>query len=392
MSRVHSRVGRGPPFGPELPRSGRVPPLPFFPTSAVCSTRHPAGLLHPASGHGVRHVSGPPFSFARRLRTRARLSQWRSTLRSFPLPSRSVGVTAHRFPLAVGPGLLPWSRSCCHARFRRLLPFPRPQGFVPPRSPLRPAGVSAASSPDAPLGLVPRRVRRYLFPVPLRGATAGRSRHGPKTAGGPPVGAGRFAVLLEGRSCPRPVAHPMARHPEGWRSLASEPQPVPRDPLLQPARWPPEGGCAAGSAVCRGPRVPARRGGARGRTPGGVRPEGSCGSPRGGAVAFITCCLVFPAPPGRSLVGSACCPLDSEEPFSWLGLLPPLPRDGPLLPSPRPGAPRLRKAPLPMVCSAGSGLPGYRPSSPLLRRQPRLPPSSGVTLLARAGARAVRVR
>jgi hypothetical protein len=38
-------------------RSARGPPLPFLPASTVCSARYPAGLLHPASGHGVRHVS-----------------------------------------------------------------------------------------------------------------------------------------------------------------------------------------------------------------------------------------------------------------------------------------------------------------------------------------------
>jgi hypothetical protein len=185
---VHSRVGRGPPFGPKQPHSERVPPLPFFPTSTVCSARHPAGLLHPASGHGVRHVSGPPLPVARRLRAGARLPRWRSTLRSFPLRSRSAGVTARRFPLAVVPGFRPRPRPCRHVRTLVLLPFARPQGFVPPRSPLRPAGVAAAKLPDAPLGLVPRLVRRYLFPPPHTRIGDGRSRPGPKTAPGPPVG------------------------------------------------------------------------------------------------------------------------------------------------------------------------------------------------------------
>jgi hypothetical protein len=45
-------------FGPELPASGLVPPLPFFPASTVCSARYLAGLLHPAADHGVRPVSG----------------------------------------------------------------------------------------------------------------------------------------------------------------------------------------------------------------------------------------------------------------------------------------------------------------------------------------------
>jgi hypothetical protein len=45
-------------FGPELPDSGLVPPLPFLPASTVCSARTLAGLLHPAADHGVHHVSG----------------------------------------------------------------------------------------------------------------------------------------------------------------------------------------------------------------------------------------------------------------------------------------------------------------------------------------------
>jgi len=58
MRCVHSRRGRGPSFGPGLPSPGLVPPLSFHPTPTVYSTMHPAGLLHPATGHEVRHVSG----------------------------------------------------------------------------------------------------------------------------------------------------------------------------------------------------------------------------------------------------------------------------------------------------------------------------------------------
>ena len=46
-------------FGPDLPRSGLVPPLPFLPASAVCSAGHLSGLLHPETDHGVRQVSEP---------------------------------------------------------------------------------------------------------------------------------------------------------------------------------------------------------------------------------------------------------------------------------------------------------------------------------------------
>jgi len=61
-----SRPGRRPDFGSGLPRPERVPLLPFLPASAVCYAasgsedllvRLSAGLLHPAAGHGVHHVS-----------------------------------------------------------------------------------------------------------------------------------------------------------------------------------------------------------------------------------------------------------------------------------------------------------------------------------------------
>jgi len=59
-ARVHSRLcsRESVAFGPGLPRPGLVPPLPFLPASTVCSTHCLAGLLHPAAGPGVRHVSG----------------------------------------------------------------------------------------------------------------------------------------------------------------------------------------------------------------------------------------------------------------------------------------------------------------------------------------------
>jgi len=63
---VHTRPGRRPGFGSGLPHPERVPFLPFLPASTVSSAeggsedpslRQPAGLLHPAAGHGVHHVS-----------------------------------------------------------------------------------------------------------------------------------------------------------------------------------------------------------------------------------------------------------------------------------------------------------------------------------------------
>jgi hypothetical protein len=53
-----SSVRRGATFGPELPPSELVPPLPFLPAATVCSTWHFSGLLHPETDHGVRQVAG----------------------------------------------------------------------------------------------------------------------------------------------------------------------------------------------------------------------------------------------------------------------------------------------------------------------------------------------
>jgi len=101
--RVHSRVGRSRPFGPEVPTSRLVPPLSFHPTPTVSSAQRPAGLLHPATGHGVRHVSGawclaggPKAAAGCGLHPR-----WRIPFGAFPsLPA----VPRHRglCPLAVG--------------------------------------------------------------------------------------------------------------------------------------------------------------------------------------------------------------------------------------------------------------------------------------------------
>jgi hypothetical protein len=51
-------VRRGRTFGPELPPSGLVPPLPFLPAATVCSTWHFSGFLHPETDPGVRQVAG----------------------------------------------------------------------------------------------------------------------------------------------------------------------------------------------------------------------------------------------------------------------------------------------------------------------------------------------
>jgi len=165
---VLSQTSRGPPFGPKLPRSERLPPLPFFPTPAVCSAQHPAGLLHPASGHGVRHVSDSPVALCARRHSRflARLSRWRHTLRSFPPRSRPGRVTASRSPLAV---VLAFDR-----RSARVATFGPPfAGHSPDLRVLlhcevrcEPIDVATDRLPDASLGLVHAWLRCLPSPLP----------------------------------------------------------------------------------------------------------------------------------------------------------------------------------------------------------------------------------
>lgn len=85
VRRVHSRRDRSRSFGAELPHPTHVPPLPILTTPTVCSTMDRAGLLHPATSHGVRRVSSR--------RSRADLPRRRKTLRSFSLPGSGRGVT-----------------------------------------------------------------------------------------------------------------------------------------------------------------------------------------------------------------------------------------------------------------------------------------------------------
>jgi len=93
-------------FGPKLPRSEHVPPLPFRTTPTVFATRHLAGLLHPAAGHGVRHVSAGT-DIDPRAPARYRHSRWRTPFEAFPSaaapPSshRRSGFTESVCPLAV---------------------------------------------------------------------------------------------------------------------------------------------------------------------------------------------------------------------------------------------------------------------------------------------------
>ena len=104
------------------PGSVRVPPLSFLTTSVVCSTWRPAGLLHPAAGHGVRRVSGDearPVS-----RSSSPLSPRRHALRSVPLVrSRTASPRCTSRPhIATLP---PRARLRCRHVHRRSLPSRR---------------------------------------------------------------------------------------------------------------------------------------------------------------------------------------------------------------------------------------------------------------------------
>jgi hypothetical protein len=138
-----------------------VPSSPFLPASTVSSAQNPAGLLQPAAGHGVRHVSAP-------LQTLARVAAhknlpavpplWRPALRSFPLDaSRTASprpLPSHRF----GSPLLP--RPCALLHTTASHPRAnRSQGLAPASSPLRAPGVAARPLLVAPMGFVSLQVR-----------------------------------------------------------------------------------------------------------------------------------------------------------------------------------------------------------------------------------------
>lgn len=140
---------RNPAFGTRMLRLVRGPSLSFLTTSTVCSNRLPAGLLHPADGHGVHHVSsllvGPLLAARCRAASRvpsalaipvARHPSKRSPRQKLcvasprPIPSRRY----RRWSLTVS--------ACHHAGPGRLHTPARPQGLVPLPSPLLPPGVA----------------------------------------------------------------------------------------------------------------------------------------------------------------------------------------------------------------------------------------------------------
>jgi len=161
---VHSRLDRRPDFGPGLPRPELVPFLPFLPAPTVSSAeaRPESRTLdsvrvcctpQPALGFALFPA---PFHLAV-VATRRSFGAFPSSedpSKLFPLRQPDQLVTAppprgfgcvHRvaFPLAVG---------CRRIRVATDPPAPRPQGFVPPKSPLRSRSVATSRPLDAPMG------------------------------------------------------------------------------------------------------------------------------------------------------------------------------------------------------------------------------------------------
>lgn len=232
---VVTRPDRRLDFVPGLPRPDRVPLLPFLPASAVCYAasrsedplvRWSAGLLHPAADHGVRHVSDSL------TRPRSRASDpkvvdpkvhpgivpcgedpsKRSPPRqpsTMPSPrlvlSDAVAFTGWR---SLSP-LEPHSPACHHAAPH----CSRPQGFLPPRSPLRSWDVAVPRPLDAPLGFGSTRsdaAARFALPSSrwtfrLAARTASASPH-PNVKGRQGVSA-LSGSLRPTSGCPRRDDH-----------------------------------------------------------------------------------------------------------------------------------------------------------------------------------------
>ena len=132
-------------FGVALPSATRLPSLSFLPTTTVYSACCRTGLLHPATGRGVRAVSSavscsPCFHDVQS----SAPFPGSHLIPSEVFPSEPAELCHHsRFLLAVVP-------SCCFQRSG-----PRPQGFALLRSPLPLTDVAIRSQPDTPLGFVP---------------------------------------------------------------------------------------------------------------------------------------------------------------------------------------------------------------------------------------------
>lgn len=187
--------------------------------------RRPAGLLRPAAGHGVRQVSVLPYSF------------W--------LPADVVGPRFEAFPTGEDPSKLfpprqppppspqdpllakesAFTGGTCPLAVGSRRPFrvttarasrPRPQGLLPPGSPLPDQGVSALSGPMLPWAL--NRIVRMPAALLLRGARAD-----------PSFGCGSFRFDGTSRRCVR-------RHPRVARSASFSACLAPRGPMLELTR------------------------------------------------------------------------------------------------------------------------------------------------------------
>jgi len=197
-------VRRGATFGPEMPPSGLVPPLPFLPAATVCSTWHFSGLLHPETDPGVRQVSGlrgppnppgasvprqaavrPPCeSRPRRVSTRHRRDR---SPRAHPkrrsqasVASRWAGGVLQPFPLALHPSKL----------FPHLQPFRVNRLSLPhtfchralgePRRRRRP--VCGSAGLHGPPRSVPSRRWSQVMPFPLPRERSGGDRFVPDSS------------------------------------------------------------------------------------------------------------------------------------------------------------------------------------------------------------------
>jgi len=250
---VHSRLNRRSGIGPGPPRPELVPSLPFLPASTVYSAeqrsedrcfRRPAGLLHPAAGHGVRQVSELLYCL---LAARGRgvsafrsLSRWRRPFEAFPSPAAvhlvTTGPSEEGAFLRRRPVFTEW-HSLSSFGSARLVPC---------------CHGDKAHVPDL-RALLHRRVRCRTSTFPHWPA---RCSHGlwidsfrclPRTWRRPVV-----RQVVSPRSVPTPPG--VQRHPRVARKARFSACLAPREPMLVPtrrsapaglARWQPEDCCAS---------------------------------------------------------------------------------------------------------------------------------------------------
>jgi hypothetical protein len=179
---VVTRPSRRLDFGSGLPHPDRVPLLPFLPAPAVCYAasrsedplvRWSAGLLHPAADHGVRHVSDS-LTQPRSRASDPKVVDPKVHPGIFPCGEDPSKRSPPRQPSTMPSPRLVLSDAVAFTGWRSLSPFEprplachhaallrsRPQGFLPPRSPLRSWDVAIPRPLDAPLGFGSTRSRR----------------------------------------------------------------------------------------------------------------------------------------------------------------------------------------------------------------------------------------